>query len=392
MLLAVLGQAFDPFQAAPIVLDSHALESLEFYRQHMDPVISGRLRLGLSKPTITLQPCFHDELWMQGVLLLATCHMKHVAGCQTGQVKTLRYTLDGIHLVRHYTQRQELSSSLVFLIVHLCGAEGVHGNLVASILHLKAARTIVDELGGIQFLDDTTKAILIAVDLFRAMQRLQRPIMPCSWDPGSVRESLSDCPAVLGYLEQPSSVGTEFYSLKFLTFEERELKTPIDDIVEALRVWHFACASNADEQNIWDWLLYRFQAIQYRMLSSKQSRSDTEALRIAMIIWNCMIRSNWGARIIVTSTVQKLKAALMKCNRLDSCLTMGSTAWMLGIGAMAAQNTAEESWFKEQLHAFCGTWSQGELYPRLSNLFTQCLYFEPIQEERLQMLCESLKS
>jgi hypothetical protein len=393
MSLAGCGQAFDPFQTAPMILDSDVLKSLEYYRQRMlAPVVSGCWRLEASKSAITLRFCFHDPLLMQGVLLLANCHMEHIAGCQSALAKTLRYMVDGIQLVRQHTQRQELSSSLVFLIVHLCAAEGVRSSLDASILHLKAARTIVAELGGLQCLDDTTKMILITVDIFRAVHRLQKPTLPCSWDPGSAKQALSSCHTVLSHLEELSIVGTELCSLKFLTFEERAFKTHIDDLVEALRVWQHADSSKTNEKHIWDWQLYRFQAIQHRMLLSKQTRSDTEALRIAIIIWNSMVRSDWGARIIVKSTVQKLKAALMKCNRLDLCLTMNSTAWMLGIGAMATQNTAEQSWFKEQLHAFCGTWSQDELYPRLCNLFTQCLYFEPIQEERLQMLCISLRS
>ena len=171
LLPRACGNALDPFNAAPAALDYETTNYLQFYQRVYEPNVAGCWRPGQPQPTDTLQCCFQDPMRMQGVLLIAASHMEHTAHIERAKGKTSHHINGCIQVVKsHILTHQAVSSALVFIVTHLCAAEGARGNLVASMVHLRGVRDIVTELGGPDKLDDNVKDILIGLDGYRAVQ------------------------------------------------------------------------------------------------------------------------------------------------------------------------------------------------------------------------------
>ena len=126
------------------------------------------------------------------------------------------------------------------------------------------------------------------------------------------------------------------------------------------------------------------------MLLIEQCDSLREALRIAMILWNAMVRSEWGAQKIVKAPVPILLKSLGNCESYTWRQWSTLHHWILSIGAMAAKGMKEEKWFRQEMSELLSEQPHDEHYQNLRATATACLYFEPLQQTSLRELCDSL--
>ena len=303
---------------------------------------------------------------MQGLLLVAASHMEHTAHIERAKGKTSHHINGCIQVVKsHILNHQAVSSALVFIVTHLCAAEGARGNLIASMVHLRGVRDIVNELGGPDKLDDNIRDILIGLDGYRAVQMMQRPLWPCYYDPGSAEENLSHQSGLMACLEESSCIGEGLTMHEMWGESHSALRELTQQLTMALRVWHYAWSRDLEDRRVWYWLLRRFQAIRHHMLLTDQCDPLQETLRIAIILWNAMVRSAWGAQKIVKAPIPILIKALRNCESYTWHQWSAQHHWILSIGAMAARGTEEAKWFQQELRELWTNQPSSERYQNL---------------------------
>lgn len=390
-LPGVRGSAVDPFQAAPVPLNHDTTTILQYYITALEPSVAGCWKPGQPVPTKTLFYCFHDELRMQGLLAQTASHMEHSAFLEGANGQTSLRIDNCIKAVKFHIQKHGIpTSALAFAVIHLCGAEGGRHDIDTSMIHLRGARDIISHLGGVHKLDEDVRSIWTGMDIYRAVQLVQKPLLPC-FDPGDAVDSLRHLPDIMQSLGRTSRVGCLFNQALSADLQGNStLQIPIHRLTEALRVWQFAWHNDAEDPGVWRWLLRRFQAINHAMLSIQFDDAYRETLRVTMIMWNTMVRTKWGAHKVVKSAIPHLRDCLQKFEWFGHWQSLPYRQWILSVGAMAAENTNEAQWFRRELKQTLGTGTASEYYENLKSISMDCFYFEPLQARQLWNLAQSI--
>ena len=219
---------------------------------------------------------------------------------------------------------------------------------------------------------------------------MQKPLLPCLFDPGDAAAYLGHIPELLKSLRTKSRVGKALVVFQCSDHNSVSLQRLTEKLAEALRVWRHAWLMDLGDTRVWPWLILRFQAIRHRMLSIGPLPWECEALRAALVIWNTMVRSKWGAQKIVKSAVFHLRRYLERCEPRDPWYSSSQRKWILTVGAMAAKSTTEEHWFQDELKHVSEIGSPTECHQELKTLSMECFYFEPLQEGDLLTLCSTI--
>lgn len=353
----------DPFRNSSIPLDAKTHSLIQYYKEVYHPAVwhvetkaspKGGYAFQTSAAEV-IQSALISDVDMYALLACMASRQQYVD--RRDDLSTDEYLGKALAATRRFiAQRAEQGpkshEEILMVIFHLYAAEGYRNNTAAAKIHMKAAKAIVDAIGGLSKLrDPQMREMLIIGDGLLSAMTLQPCQLPCEFDPGPY---LAATPEDLRI-----SAAYDLNSIcPALRLHPRNDVIPpaiqllIDEISELNWVlMHAKDTSPEVSQHAMRWISMRSMAIRYRLLAFDVQSPRLDAFRGTLVLWIVTTTTLLGlkklALVIAPQIRMKLKAVTsqgLEYNHRDV------KAWMLSLGAVSAMPESDDArWFVRKL-------------------------------------------
>ncbi|KAL6900032.1 hypothetical protein GGI43DRAFT_55565 [Trichoderma evansii] len=223
-------------------------------------------------------------------------------------------------------------------------------------MHLKTLLQIVNYAGGWEQFDPYVLDSVILADKYMAISSRKPPIIPVTWDPGSLP------PAILeefGVIEEEllmvlPRLGT---GLQLESLSE-ELDNILQDLIAYCRIASTAWSYTSTKPDMEGWLFRRSQAISYRLLLYAQNQSANYLERcvsftsLAFILTCIPAR---GPQMSAQDVTLHLFDLLQEEQFLEEKANMSDSHWfwLLFMGCVVSEPSSHRLWFLERMADNC---------------------------------------
>ena len=354
----------DPFGSASIAMDSTAHTLIQYYTYHSHengnwvyetgslPHDPGLFRQHVAQKA---NLAFHDELTMFCLLTATAARMRNRDNVRTVSIqqhkhlsmyKALQMLQKRIDGVPHATMQS--TTQLIHCIAFLACAESYEKGWSAALAHRTAIAILVRTMGGIANIDNEyTRGQVISFDVLLSCQTLQPCLLHCDYDPGALcgNSALREWKCSVPLNEHPWGAGlletadrNVSASLKILVRRLAE----IQDVRARLKI----APAGPTTAKARDWVCLRTAATRVSLLAFPSADPNTEALRIALIMYTLLPDHDLTRAWIVKDLARRLRQALSICSMDDWHDCNDVKLWVLLMGYFCAQYSAEEkNWF-----------------------------------------------
>ena len=356
----------DPFHCTPVIIDACTYRLLQYPFSGFVETTFRAESLGLQYQTslspnkfrhrhaVTerLRRCINDEMLMYATLAYCSSSIRFTKSGIREERPPEFYMLKAIEILRSRLQQPDpVDAWLIVSIYALSVSEMWAGNHEASTAHLKIIRHFIPQVGGITQLEPYVMESLILGDKYLSLGYLARgqsvpPILPLDWDPGHMS------PMRVQKLQLKPNPELEQFAAGFLALGDEvlthEIRTIVADLVACLQIAHSIC--NLPTTDVVDerWLFLRHQALIYRLLSTPTTTMVQECVRLALLVWILKVTKYFGAQRCSRSLLPHLRATLLKVEGWVVFANVELLFWIVCVGAVAADGTADRDWFVRQ--------------------------------------------
>ncbi|EXJ85107.1 hypothetical protein A1O3_05782 [Capronia epimyces CBS 606.96] len=357
-------ESFDPFDVTCIRVDGAVHSLLQYFLLVQHPGCWHIERA--SRPDhkyvfqfdamSVIQGCLHDEYNMYALLASMASFMTYldeIPPSRDGSYyihKALKASQEYVH------SHQPITGRMIFNVFHLGCAEWYRYNGHAAYVHLKAAKKLVDAMGGLKAMDGPLVDLLLSGDQYVAAELRQKPL----WSPTDFESGDSHPMTAHGLCElQKLLSGKVKTAAGLLTSTQQEivptgLRWIILDLAVVLSVLRSSQSPDmalgklpADGIH---WVHIRTLAIRHRLLSMDLSDPRSGAIRTAIVLWIFRIFTISGRKRSIKIIAPFLREMLLT---IVDHLWDGHEEvrlWILTVGALSASSGSDcHDWFVGEL-------------------------------------------
>jgi hypothetical protein len=336
-----------------------------------------------------IKGCLADELHMYSLLASMASRIENLEHWSNA-LPTDLYIHKALVALRQYiyAKPNHIETQVFYDMFFLCTAEAYRYNLAASMTHLRAIAQLVKGAGGLSKLENhMLLETLVQGDIMLAVEQLSTPVFPLTWDPGSFPHGRWEMIKTLTPLRRLGQAVLEDATLP------PTLRTIIHDVIQCVQVAQYVWTHPQSPKSDLEWIFLRYLAILYRLLTLECASWQTEAFRIALIMWLMIVMTKLGIRRSTKFIVPHLKRALLaaeaEVERQPWNARSGLLLWVLVTGSFPAAGSSDEPWFLSRLAEVAGRSrlrTEGQLRD-----FLRCYFFlESAQSARLSTLTGKL--
>ncbi|EXJ85858.1 hypothetical protein A1O1_06227 [Capronia coronata CBS 617.96] len=400
-------ESFDPFDVTCITVDAAVHSLLQYFlRVHHPNIwhIERAVRLDhqytfRSDAMSIVQGCLHDQYNMYALLASMASYMTYIDGIPSPADGTY-YIHKALKASQEYVHsRQPITGRMVFNIFNLGCAEWYRYNVDAAYVHLKAAKSMVDSMGGLKILDGPLIDLLLTGDGYVAAELRAKPLWSASdFEPGDdhpmttygiceLRKLLSGRVKIAAGLLTPTQQDIVPADLRWI----------ILDLAVALSVLRASQSSDraADKppSDSLHWVHIRTLTIRHRLLSMQLDDPRSGALRTALVLWIFLIFTVSGRKRSIKIIAPFLRETLLS---IADELWAGHEEvqlWILSVGSFcAAPDSEDHRWFVDEVaNRLTGALDDLDTISELLRAQSQkFFYLEPAQSSVLQTLAEDI--
>lgn len=299
-----------------------------------------------------------------------------------------------INAIQHYLKSSPtIDQRLIFDIHQLAVTEFFRFDLESSLIHFKADRSLIAQIGGLQCIDPSLKEWIVIGDGFLAGERLRRPIYPASsFDPGARN---------LHYKEVSQTSPSRLQEARYHDLLPAQMRDILLDVNECVEVMHLQFRANMENQAgsgisqpTLHWLLLRTTALRHRLLELEVDDGRVNAIRVAVIIWLFLVMTVTGRQRTCKVIASKLRAVLVEIRQEVWVGFEDSLLWLVLLGAMSSEGHDRE-WFLLAICELKHHLEQGQDTPfgedALARFSKDFYYLQEVQRPMLRNLVNELR-
>jgi hypothetical protein len=308
------GEAIDPFNATTANLDPTVLELLHYYinvlvpsKWHVDSKSKQKLARIEAASKGVIEACLADELHMYSLLASMASRMENLEHWSNA-LPTDLYIHKALVALRGYIDAKpsRIQTQIFYDMFFLCTAEAYRYNLAASMTHLRAIAQLVEVAGGLSQLENhMLLETLVQGDIMLAVEQLSTPVFPLTWDPGPFPHGRWEMIKRITALRHLGKAVLEDPTLP------PTLRTIVHEVIQCVQVAQYVWTHPQSPTSDLEWIFLRYLAILHRLLTLEWMSWQTEAFRIALIMWLMVVMTNLGIRRSIKFIVPRLKRALL---------------------------------------------------------------------------------
>ena len=394
----------DPFGTASVSIDRMTRELLQYFMFYASRY-PNTWTYPSSSPLLPNTPSEHkysiyrtigsalqDPLLGNSLLAMAASRVWYVDGVPLLKAKESSFTQEAIQLLRSRLEAPLDASpdsieALVASTLHLGSASFYRADMATAILHIEAAITLSNRIGGVMALRDPyIRGRIISFDDLISSVELRPCILQDDYDPGPL--------SLLSNHGMKSCASNHSSSHETLLARSSLVPPQLQDLLMQIIEWHharcylqqsgsmFKFSDLADRQL----LTMRLLAIRNRLLAFETSDHRTHILRVVLLLWTLLPWINLKEATIVNTIAPKLQHLLKHSSRFDWTGCEDVHLWCLLMGYTSAQvGSHVQEWFARQVQQRLrdkrlGVPSETGLLQNLIGFQQQFLYHAPVQE------------
>lgn len=358
-------EAVDPFDRSCVKVDSEVHTLLQFYLRvfhpntwhieaHKQSTVLAKYKYAGGAQDI-VRGCFEDEMNMYCVLASMASFLQVFQQVSMSRnvnfymSRALAATREKIKTHQQATGTAAIVNTRMILNSFYLGvAEWYRFELGASLIHIQAVKQMVDCLGGMKCIDGQLREHLALGDTYLAAERLAKPLFDAAdFDPGLN-------PAIHIWSRRPGvavrKACTELLHRAHQEIVPEDLRQIIEDLDDCIAVLILSQQHSDFPPETPHWIYARDLAARNRLLALDVADGRTEALRVALIMWELMVMTVSAGKRTVKLMSPKLKGILLNINARDWTGHESVLCWILSIGSMsAAAGSDTEAWFTTEL-------------------------------------------
>ncbi|KAI1629272.1 hypothetical protein EDD37DRAFT_645032 [Exophiala viscosa] len=403
----VTSNSIDPFGLSVVTLSPQVASLCRYFCEKFHPsvfyaessTLSGQYT-HQSAALAAIQRAMQNEVEMNAILACMAARIENVDMIPSqGTDKFMGNAL--VAMRRNFTALSSASKhQLLLIIFHLYAGEAYRQNWKAARVHMRAAKSMFDSWGGLDYVPDHhIRELFIIGDGNVAACVLEPCELPCSHDPGPYW-TVTPTEFQLAPPQDLSHIAPALQDILTDGYLPDELIEAILETVECTWVLTHAQTDSPEvKKHAARWLLWRNSAIRWRLLAMKYPDATHDAIRIALLMWILTSMVLLGLKRIGNLIAPKLMLVL-KVGRwpYEWQGLFELKMWVLTIGAMCSViDSDEERWFVEQIfeigladniRRFRETSPDMETVDVLTRFQERFFYYEPIQRPRLERLAQ----
>ncbi|KAH6628833.1 hypothetical protein F5144DRAFT_580272 [Chaetomium tenue] len=213
--------------------------------------------------------------------------------------------------------------------------------------HLRALVHFVQEAGGWGVFDPYVLESSLLADKYLALWEMTPPIIPLTFDPGPLPETLRKALTRL-YADNSAlnRLGQNFLNHPYL---DATLRFILADVADYVRIARGAWAELSLISSLQPWLFLRLQALFYRLLLLDNLPPVDEAVRLTALTFLLATTQYHGARLSAESKPWRIRSAMLNARYWDNDgFTDGLRFWCLATAAMSTKEPTKE-WFLDRI-------------------------------------------
>ncbi|KAJ9611371.1 hypothetical protein H2200_004555 [Cladophialophora chaetospira] len=400
-------ESFDPFGVTCVKVDESIYSLLQYFLARFHPNIWHLERAIRTDHAYAfrydamsvIQGCLHDEYNMYALLAHMSSYMQGIDGARaTGDWDF--YMHKALQSSQNYVKSgKPITGRMILNTFSLACAEWYRFNLENGYIHFKAAKSMIDTIGGLQAVDAPLAELLLTGDAYVAGELRTKPL----WS-DSEFDNGDDHPMTAFALQELQKLlsGTVQIGSGLLTSAHQgiipaDLRWVTLDLAVALSVLRSSRsnepASAAQSSEGLHWVHIRSIAIRHRLLHMDLSDPRSDAVRIALVLWMFLCFTVTGRKRSVMVIAPFLQETLLTIAEEEWHHHEEVHLWILTIGALCATvGTAEHNWFMEQINASSktSTGDSAKIFGTLAALSEKFFYHELAQKYKLRALADDL--
>ena len=404
----------DPFDTAAIPLDSTASELLQYFISHATrqpntwtyspspllPYLPSDRQQSVYR---TIQAALQDTLLAVCLLATAAARFYYVDGTAPTRVKRkeLHLTQQGLHLLRIRLQEASAQSdtieTLIACMLHLGSAAFYKSDTPTAKLHIHAAVTLAERIGGVSVIRDPyVRGRIISFDDLISCLELTSCQLADDYDPGPSSPTLSSA------VPPPRDDALRNKDL----FRRNSAVLPPDLQLLALQIIGYQQArvelsysprtKDSEASANRQWLTLRLLAIRNRLLAISPNDRRANILRVALLMWTLLPLHDMKQATMMNAMAPKLWELLeeLTLQAWTGCEELH--LWCLIMGFCGAEPIGPpQYWFVEEIrlrlrHPAINIYVDDDLLEALVAFQKRFLFHDVVQEPLTRHLVDCL--
>ena len=392
----VPGTGIDPFDTSSTKFDEQTYILLQYYIKVVYPSrfhaetrsrSAQKHQFHLAENEV-IRDCLENELHMITLLTSTASRMQYMERTPVKEGTDI-YMHRALKALRRYVAETPVASTqLVFDMFHLFTAEAYRFNNAGAKVHLRAAKVIIDQMGGQAALQKANPHLietLVIGDLFVAAEDLSSPILECTFDPGF---------GTAKHLSLTTGTFRTQIGLRLLNPAQVAIISPqtyqiVKEIIECVKVAIVTSTLQEPPSQALRWLHLRNLAIRHHLSYMPAEDPRTRALHTALQMWILIAFTRMGPVRTAKVMAPKLIDMLLKIGRQSWFGHEDIYTWILSIGAIAARETLFEKWFTDQMVRLPLSEELASM-EKLRQFSKQFFYLDSIQSKWLERLAKQV--
>ena len=347
-----------------------------------------------------MQGSLHDEYNLYALLAYMSNYMDNIEGVPPPGDSNL-YIHKALRASQNYVKSgQPITGRMIFNIFSLGCAEWYRYNREAAYVHLSAAKSMIDSIGGLETLDGPLVELLLTGDAYVAGELKKKPL----WSDADFDNGDNHPMTAYGLQELQKLLSGEVpIGSGLLTSSQRDIISPglrwvILDLAVVLSVLKTSQLPGSDDESRpsggLHWVHIRSIAIRHRLLHMELDDPRSDAVRIAIVLWMFMCFTVTGRKRSIKVIAPFLREALLDLPDEEWEGHDDVQLWILIVGAVSADvGTEEHTWFVARINAWvsANAKTSDKLFAALVTLSDKFFYHEPAQKYDLRGLADDLE-
>ncbi|OAP58863.1 hypothetical protein AYL99_06160 [Fonsecaea erecta] len=406
--------SFDPFEVTCVRVDQGIHSLLHYFLRVWHPNMWHLERSGRPDHEYAfrhdamslIQGCLHDEYNMYSLLAYMANYMHDIDGLLPSADGPV-YMHRALRASQNYvTSRQPITGRLIFNIFALGCAEWYRYNREAGYVHLKAAKSIIDSIGGLKSQDGPLVELLLTGDAYVAAELGTKPL----WSDTDFDNGDEHPMTAYGLQElQKLLSGTVTIGSGLLGSAQRRiipatLRWIILDLAVVLSVFkssqtlEAAVAAAEDQPPSLEglhWINVRSIAIRHRLLHLDMDDGRSAAVQTALVLWMFLSLTITGRVRSAKVMAPFLRDRLCSIPDKDWDGHEEVLLWVLSVGALSAQvGSNAHTWFVGQISSSAiinnGPAPADKIFAALLALSERFFYLAAEQKNDLRALADDV--
>ncbi|EXJ67144.1 uncharacterized protein A1O5_09791 [Cladophialophora psammophila CBS 110553] len=395
---------FDPFDVTCVKVDQPIFSLLHYFLRvfhpnvwHLERTVQTDHEYAFRYDAMSVvQGCLHDKYNMFALLAYMASYMQDIDGIPPPGDSAL-YIHQALKASQNYVKsRQPITGRMIFNIFAMGCAEWYRYNREAAYVHLKAAKSMIDSIGGLKSQDGPLVDLLLTGDAYVAAELQTKPLWSDSdFDNGD------DHPMTAYALQELQKLlsGTVIIGSGLLNSAQQQiipaaLRWIILDLAVVLSVYK-SSPSAAEDQPYGGlhWVHVRSIAIRHRLLHLELADPRSDAVRTAIVLWMLLAFTVTGRKRTAKVVAPFLRDQVRSVPEGQWGGHEEVHLWVLSIGALSAPvGTEDHTWFEAQI----GSLSIGRaadadrIFATLIALSERFFYLELAQKNDVRALADDI--